>query len=192
MNGMTKEALGQEKFGYIQFFGEQDAVELMERDGQSTRSLFLSDDEEQWGKSVGSIGATRRWWEEGRVAPLPAWLGRALADERSKRLMAGGFTGPLNWSRAAMSGVNDRDFEAIEAGMDRIDDVPVLFVESGQDDGALLGNWQVQATKSFCRDVRVKRVGAGHWMLLQAPEEVSEALGEFLESIENAKESTGD
>ena len=108
----------------------------------------------------------------------PAWLSQDELDYFVGEFERTGFTGALNWYRNF-----DRNWELTASTPASTIDVPTLFV-AGSADPAL----------SFTPRDRVADVvtgpyheviieGAGHWVLHERPDEVNQALLEFLEGL---------
>ena len=101
-----------------------------------------------------------------------AWIDRLKQD---------GWTGPLNWYKAITGDMGiDAEKSAIEAGRNVVD-VPYLFVAATQDPLAPAAAVQGLQAQGLLKDVTVKSIGAGHWCMLEKPEEVGSAIVTWLD-----------
>jgi pimeloyl-ACP methyl ester carboxylesterase len=114
--------------------------------------------------------------------PFPGWMTDQDLDYFVTNFEAGGFRGPTNRYRN-----QQRDFDMIpELGVACVNqpscfiagskDVVRSFVPGGDIYSDVVGN---------CTDMRMVRIieGPGHWVQQEAPEEVNEALLEFLSGL---------
>jgi soluble epoxide hydrolase/lipid-phosphate phosphatase len=97
------------------------------------------------------------------------------------RLKQDGWTGPLNWYKAITGDVGiDAEKAAVEAGRNVLD-VPYLFVAATQDPLAPAAAVQGLQAQGLLKDVTVKSVEAGHWCMLEKPDEVGSAILTWLD-----------
>jgi soluble epoxide hydrolase/lipid-phosphate phosphatase len=101
-----------------------------------------------------------------------AWIDRLRKD---------GWTGPLNWYKAITGDVGiDDEKAAAEAGRNVLD-VPYLFVGATQDPLAPNAAVHGLQAQGLLKDVTVKNVEAGHWCMLEKPDEVGSAIVTWLD-----------
>jgi pimeloyl-ACP methyl ester carboxylesterase len=115
-----------------------------------------------------------------RPDTMPAWLSAADLDVYAGEFEHTGFRGALNRYRNV-----DRDWEDLAAWRGQAIQVPALFV-GGDRDGPTL--WGAPAIAAFDRTLpRLHRSivleGCGHWTQQERPDEVNEALVDFLRSL---------
>ncbi|MGH9840009.1 MAG: alpha/beta fold hydrolase [Blastocatellia bacterium] len=114
-------------------------------------------------------------------AQLPAWLTEEDLDYYVAQYEQSGFRGPLNWYRNI-----DRNIELtpqLEAA--RIEQ-PSFFIAGTKDPVLQFGGGRgVEAMDKWMADLRGKVLieGAGHWVQMERPAEVTEALLGFLKSV---------
>ena len=68
-----------------------------------------------------------------------------------------------------------------------IDRIPLplpVFYAGGQRDCVNPPALALKTLKQLCTDLTVKEVDAGHWLQLEAPDAVNEALTEWLQKVE--------
>ncbi|KAL5614644.1 hypothetical protein BROUX41_004742 [Berkeleyomyces rouxiae] len=92
------------------------------------------------------------------------------ADQQARN----GLRGPLNWYRTRR--INFDDERALPR--DRVFDIPALFVQA-LNDVAIRPEMSLGMDKHFSNLTRAK-TEAGHWALLQAPQEVNECIERWL------------
>lgn len=95
------------------------------------------------------------------------WIGRLKRD---------GWTAPLNWYKAVTRDVSiDDEIKAVETGRNILD-VPYLFVGATRDPLAPTAAVQGLQAQNLVKDVTVRNVEAGHWCMLEKPDEVGSAI----------------
>jgi pimeloyl-ACP methyl ester carboxylesterase len=112
--------------------------------------------------------------------PMPAWLTDDDLDVYTAEFEHTGFTGGLNRYRNV-----DRDWEDLAAFRGAHIDVPSLFI-GGDRDGPTV--WGAPAIAAFEQTLpklhrSVILEGCGHWTQQERPDEVNEALVDFLGSL---------
>ncbi|KAF2148902.1 alpha/beta-hydrolase [Myriangium duriaei CBS 260.36] len=184
MNERSKQSLGYEAGGYIVFFCEPDSASLLDRNVESTSTLIFSDENpKHWEQDICPPGAARAWLEKERTAALPGWFDADYREKRNRIIAQGGYTGPLNWYKSATDHFNDEDAASIPEEHKGIRNKPVLFIKDLGTAGAVPADMMEAMTRPFCTDLTVRAVDAGHWLMLEQPDEVNEALAEFLQRV---------
>jgi pimeloyl-ACP methyl ester carboxylesterase len=109
--------------------------------------------------------------------PLPAWLTEADLDVYTSEFEHSGLRGPLNRYRNV-----DRDFEDFAAYALRPITVPALFIGGSKDGPTLWGGKAIAAFERTLPNLHRSIIldGCGHWTQQERPQEVNEALLEFL------------
>ncbi|KAF7585117.1 hypothetical protein BBP40_012378, partial [Aspergillus hancockii] len=179
VNAGTKALLGFERFGYIGFFIKDEAGEVLDRFADSFFTLFYPDDPEIWAEHVGPTGAMERWLLEDRRGPLPSWI---TEEERltHQSLLRGNHKSALNWYRALVWNINEEDEK--QDHIEPVLSMPVLMLSSRPSKLDLPG--MEEGMKQVASRLVVRRVStAGHWVQLEAKDEVNEILGEFFEGV---------
>ncbi|GAP84110.2 putative epoxide hydrolase 2 [Rosellinia necatrix] len=180
INAEGLESLGYTPFGYWYFFNSYDSAEIIAQNLESFFHLCYATNGSAWGADFGHLTAARRWLAANRTTELPAWLS---AEDKAVWLREYGApdaaAASLNYYRAQMRGVQ----VGPEAGVTdarRMLRVPVLAVGGGEDRVTLPGALG-RATRPWAAAGYAERVvaGAGHWLMLERPDEVSRILVEF-------------
>jgi pimeloyl-ACP methyl ester carboxylesterase len=113
---------------------------------------------------------------------LPAWLPQSDLDVFSEAFKASGFRGGLNYYRNL-----DRNWELAKAFAGLKVTVPALFMAGERDTGLAIPGMReiIAAMPELVPDLRRTEFvpGAGHWLPLERPEVVSEALTAFILSL---------
>lgn len=171
-----------DRFFYILYFQDEGPADAeLSRDPATTfRRLFAmgapADDASAARMSApGTEGFIDRIPEPGR---LPEWISQADFDVYVDEFARGGFTAPLNWYRCF-----DLNWELTAHPQARTIEVPALFV-GGTEDATLAYTPRHRAREVASGDYREVMIsGAGHWLTEERPDEVSDVLVEFLDSV---------
>lgn len=179
---------GDEEF-YIEYFQEPGRAEAeIETDVRAWLRGFMftaSGDAPPPDPAVGTVATVARG---GRMSDrfhqpdaLPAWLGEDDVDRYATEFEYSGFRGPLSRYRNV-----DRDWEDLAAWRGASITVPSLFV-GGDRDGPTV--WGAASIAAFGQTLpRLHRSiilpGCGHWTQQERPDEVNEALVDFLAHVE--------
>ncbi|KAL4885227.1 Alpha/Beta hydrolase protein [Aspergillus karnatakaensis] len=177
VNSMTKQFLGFERFGYIDFFVNPEAGEILDRHADSFFKLFYPQDPDLWVEHVGPNGAIKKWLLGDQKGPHPAYI----TDEECKvhqDIMQNSHTSALKWYYALVENINEK--EEIEVNLDPELRMPVLMVCPQPTKLELPG---VEAQMSqVAPNLTFKRVStSGHWVQLEARDEINAVLKEFFE-----------
>ncbi|KAB8231984.1 alpha/beta fold hydrolase [Aspergillus alliaceus] len=181
VNEMTKAVLGFERFGYVGFLAGKGTGEVLDRYADSFFSLFYPRDPELWVEHVGPTGAMERWLLENRRGGLAEYI---TEEERAmhQKLMVGHHDSALNWYRALVENINVED--EVEAQIEPVLSMPVLMLCARPSKLELPG--LEEGMRRVAKNLVVRRVStAGHWIQLEAREEVNGILGEFFEGVES-------
>lgn len=111
---------------------------------------------------------------------LPAWLTETDLDVYTSEFEHSGFRGPLNRYRNV-----DRDWEDLAAFRGARIDVPALFVGGDRDGPTVWGAAAIAAFGTTLPKLHRSIIlpGCGHWTQQERPDEVNEALIDFLRSV---------
>jgi len=130
-----------------------------------------------------TLTTSRQWtadWalEDGSEPRLPPWLSEQELAVYVEAFERTGFTGGLNWYRNI-----DRNWELTEPLAERRVEQPAMFLTGELD--MVRRFMPAEAMRGWVSDLRAEIVvpGAGHWVQQQAPEEVNDALVEFLGTL---------
>lgn len=106
---------------------------------------------------------------------LPSWISAEELDHYVAEFSRTGFTGGLNWYRNL-----DRNWEILADAVAPTITVPALFVAGAEDPvlGFMRRERAAEVVTGPYREVIIE--GAGHWLQQERPEEVNQALLNFL------------
>lgn len=179
----TLEFLFGDNFFYILHFQAPGvADEELARDVEdSLRRAMRAFSAEEVTSAMGRLPAKGTGWREWTKEPgaLPAWLSSDDLAYYVNEFTRTGFTGGLNWYRNLR-----RNWENSESLADTKIVVPALYLVGELDMVSRFMSDDQMA--EWVLDLRVKRTvrGAGHWIQQERPDEVNQALLEFLSSLD--------
>jgi len=111
---------------------------------------------------------------------LPAWLTEEDLDYYVAQYRASGFRGPLNWYRNI-----DRNVEITPQLEEAKIKQPSLFIAGVRDPVLSFADGWTDLMDNYVADMRGKLFvdGSGHWVPMERPKEVSDALLDFLKTV---------
>ena len=146
------------------------------------------------------VGEYEKWLLSGDIAPWREHLGnKDKAIFKKIVALNGGFDGPVKSYKSLVRDVNAADESgrclfcklsfivrlltraAIPDSASKIQH-PVLLI-TATDDTVGIPDVQIQNTKPYAYDLRVRPVDAGHFLQLEAPDQVSSELQSFFEEV---------
>lgn len=114
------------------------------------------------------------------VEVLPYAQESGFRESWISRLKKDGWSGPLNWYKATTANLTlDEDKAALAAGR-HVVRVPYLFLGATQDPLAPVDAVQGLQAQGLLENMTVKEVEAGHWCMLEKPQEVGDAIVTWL------------
>ncbi|KAB8221466.1 Alpha/Beta hydrolase protein [Aspergillus novoparasiticus] len=178
VNRVTRDILGFERFGYVGFFAGEGSGGFLDRFADSFFTLFYPHSPSLWISHLCPTGAIEQWLLSDHRAPLAPYI----TEEEFKthqRLLVGNHDSALNWYRALVSNINLEDEE--EAHIAPSLSMPVLLICPSKSRLEMPG--LEEGMRAVCAgDLEVRRVSTdGHWIQLEAREEVNRILEEFFE-----------
>ncbi|KAF2215719.1 hypothetical protein CERZMDRAFT_34861 [Cercospora zeae-maydis SCOH1-5] len=124
--------------------------------------------------------AFEKWLKDGGSDGTETVLPYAASDEFRKqwigRLERDGFRAPMLWYKAVVSSLTlQSDRNALEAG-NLVVRAPYLFIAALKDPLAPAVAIEGLKAHGLLPDVTVKQVDASHWLMLEKPQEIGEAI----------------
>lgn len=115
-----------------------------------------------------------------RPESMPAWLSDADLDVYASEFEHSGIRGPLNRYRNV-----DRDWEDLAAWRGARIEAPALFIGGDRDGPTVWGASAIAAFSTTLPNLHRSIIleGCGHWTQQERPDEVNEALIDFLRSL---------
>ncbi|KAE8357113.1 Alpha/Beta hydrolase protein [Aspergillus caelatus] len=180
VNKVTRDILGFERFGYVGFFAGEGSGVLLDRFADSFFTLFYPHSPSLWKSHLCPAGAIEKWLLSDRRAPLAPYITEEEFKTHQK-LLVGNHDSALNWYRALVSNINLEDEE--EAQITPSLSMPALLICPKKLELEMPG--LEEGMRAVCvGDLVIKRVSTeGHWVQLEAREEVNQILGEFFERV---------
>ncbi|KAJ0427202.1 Alpha/Beta hydrolase protein [Aspergillus carlsbadensis] len=177
VNSMTEKLLGFERFGYIGFFVKDDAGHVLDQNSESFFTLFYPADPNLWIEHVGPTGAMEDWLLQDKKAPVAPYVSEA-ERQIHQEIMRNCHSSALKWYHALVENINGE--EGIKENIDSKLETPVLMV-CPQPTKLELPGVEEQMRQVFS-NLTFKRVStAGHWVQLEARDEINEILKGFFE-----------
>ncbi|MCJ1435553.1 hypothetical protein MMC27_004927 [Xylographa pallens] len=200
VNAMTKQAFGYSTFGYWKLFTTDEAAKLLEShvcalfaeddfgtdiitnpQPESVTSLVYPAEPEAWRSILGPVGAAEAWVSSNQTSPLPAWLSAEEATTHKEIMSKKGYTGPLNWYKSAIRGIDLANNASLSEERKHID-LPTLLVVSDKD-YITRADMQKDQTAKWVKQLRVEELHCGHWIPLELPDKLNQLLEGFANEL---------
>ncbi|KAL4927077.1 alpha/beta fold hydrolase [Aspergillus undulatus] len=177
VNALTKQFLGYERFGYLEFFAREGAGDILDQHSDSFFTLFYPRDPSLWVENVGLTGAMEIWLLRNGKGPEPEYV-EETERQIHQAIMQNSHGSALKWYQALVRNISVQ--EEIEAKIKPVLSMPVLMICPQPTQLELPG--VEKQMKQVARDLSFKRVStSGHWVQLEAMDEVNAILKEFFE-----------
>ncbi|KAL4947479.1 Alpha/Beta hydrolase protein [Aspergillus filifer] len=177
VNALTKQFLGFERFGYLDFFSKPGTGDILDQHAESFFTLFCSPDPTLWIEHVGPTGAMEKWLLQNRKGPEPEYFTES-ERQTHQTIMKGNHGSALRWYQALVGNINEQ--EEAEANIEAKLSMPVLVVCPQPTRLELPG--VEEQMKEVAPDLIFKRVSTtGHWVQLEARDEINAILKGFFE-----------
>jgi len=180
-NAFTKQMVGYELMGYWLFFSEDGADKLIEANWDSFYSLIFAQDEGLWVTDFGPTGSLKAWLTAGKTTTVGAFSTKEDNDIRKEVFVKGGFAAPLCWYKCYTSGLSSEDDDTIPIARYNIEK-PTFFA-AAKNDTITLPAVQMPALTQFAKNTTIRQFDAGHWVALEAAEEVNKELLAWIQSV---------
>jgi len=174
-----------DRFWYIVYFQEPGVAEAeLEADiAKSLRMTYFSISGDAPEKLLVQPKPKTAQFLDGLIDPdsLPPWLTQADLDYYVAQYETSGFRGPLNWYRNI-----DRNAGLTTPLASAKIEQPSLFIAGTRDPVLSFGGGgMLDAMGRYVTDLRGKVLveGAGHWVQMERPDDVNQALLDFLKSL---------
>ncbi|KAJ6115381.1 epoxide hydrolase, partial [Penicillium sp. IBT 16267x] len=179
INAQTKALIGYETFGYWPWHNTEEAIKDCDDDPESVFTLLYAANPEDWKVNFAPVGAAAAYVRAVKTDPFPSWYTPEEYALR-KQIFAQGYRGPLNWYKATLRGVNVADEAEITDGDCHL---PTLL-DVSEGDYVARADMGISSTQESVPDLRVKDFEeCGHWIQLERPNEINEALEEFAQEL---------
>ncbi|KAG7096103.1 hypothetical protein E1B28_006779 [Marasmius oreades] len=178
-----KEKYGQELLGFMDFYANDAAViKIVANHFDAFFNITYPQDPKSWSEKYGPSGELRKYLLSGEILPSPSWF--PSDDDKNFQfgnLHNNGRNGPFTYYKAIVSGIQAEDDNAVPQNRYVIRK-PVFF-GAALDDYVSLPSEGKELTKKFCMNATVRDFKANHWMHLQIPDEVNQALLDWIQGL---------
>ena len=181
MNGLATQLLGYPTSGYIKVFTDPEGASLVEKNDMAFTTLLYAADPELWKPHLGAEGGLRRFLESGEPVPTASWISAEELDTHS-RIIKGGYREVFAWYRAWLE-MGPAEEDAAVPAEERKISVPTLLVIA-EKDYAVIPDMHAHMTKEAAADLQVERLPVGHWIMLEATEELNKLLEGFVARVQ--------
>ncbi|OSC99357.1 alpha/beta-hydrolase [Trametes coccinea BRFM310] len=179
--GHLKTMTGNGRYGYWKWFNEDDTYLICDKNLDSMLQLAYAKDPAIWLDWLTPVGKTKEWVEGNRQPGIPDWLTPQEYEHMRETMAKGSFKSYLNYYKVATRSLNVPDDKEIpqEAYYIR---KPALFIGAKRDAVAPpdLGR---MACEQFVPHAKIVEFDTGHWVQLQATEQVNKELEEWIEGL---------
>ena len=199
VNDFSQKLVGYPIFGYWHFMNDPKAGEMMDAkvptlpmqcvlppanhatQPDSLDSLIFAKDPKFMSDNMCPIGAMRSFFEQGKTCPLASWVTPEELKTWHKIIdpSKGGCGPPTNWYKAQIANLNSQDEFALSEEALEIEQ-PTLLITCTHDYIAV-PKMQVEAMEPLVRDLTVKEIASGHFVLSEKADEVNKTLEAFFE-----------
>lgn len=176
------ETFGYENLGYWEFFSAPDANEIIKKNLEAFWNVIHAKDTKVWKDVMGPTGGFRAFLESGANVDRADYFPEELLALYNKTIDNNtGFNGPLNYYRIMTRGLDMEDAKNIP--LDKyVIQKPVFFGGTAKDP-VCIPALAMATLPRFCPNATTEIFQTGHWVLLEAPQEVNEALDKWISSV---------
>ncbi|KAJ2920520.1 hypothetical protein H1R20_g16575, partial [Candolleomyces eurysporus] len=172
--------IGYNPYGYWEFFASPDAAETIPKHIESFWDLLQAKDTRLWRHNMCPPGATRVFVESDTRTPRDPALAQ-VQKIHDKEFAKGGFRGPLNYYRVAISAEELED--AKKAPLENYIVQKPVYLGCTERDEICVPIIAQTAARQFCPQATIETFDTGHWVLLDVPNDVNLALEKWINSI---------
>ncbi|KZT64129.1 alpha/beta-hydrolase [Daedalea quercina L-15889] len=177
-----KQILGYEPYGYWRFFAEDGADQIMKDHLESTLGLIHPASPLIWKDSLCTPGAAKATLLADKKIPVALYITPEARHCVTNTFVQYGVGGALNWYKVILSGLAAEDDRGIPR--ERLPLPVPVFYAGGKNDCVSPPALALRHLTQLCPDLTVREVDAGHWLHLEAPDVVNEALKSWIETVE--------
>lgn len=183
LNSLSKQYFGHGSLGYMKFFNEEDAAAIVDANAPSLTSLLYSTTPEAWKIHMGPAGAAKKWLSTGQVAPPPSWMTRDETETHIRIFKKGGYTGPLNWYKSYIRGIDEPFYSKLTTDEDKNLDIPALLV-TAEYDYVCHAAFQKPNFEKHLTNGRMEQFACSHWIPSEKPDDLVVLLDEWVGSFD--------
>ncbi|KAK0236641.1 Alpha/Beta hydrolase protein [Armillaria nabsnona] len=180
MKQLMKSMIGSEVIGYWGFFAEDGADAKIDENLESMYSLLFCADHDLWKDYIQPIGGLRSWVEGNRTTAVGSYLTEEDQRIQKEELRKGGMAGPLCYYKIIRTSIMTDDSKANPPKVMKVTK-PVFFGGASKD-YVCFANMGLAGTKATCEDTTAHVYDAGHWVQMEAKDEVNRDLLAWIEA----------
>ncbi|TFK30773.1 alpha/beta-hydrolase [Coprinopsis marcescibilis] len=177
---MTQKGLGYETLGYWEFFSAPEAPEIIKKHIDSFFDLLWAKDGRVWRYNLGPTGSLQNFLESDSRTPRVEAISTEDYAESQKRLVEQGFEAPLCYYKAMTADLNSANDKTIPQDKLFVTK-PVLYLGAAHD--AVAPPAIVRKSLELCPNHVSKVLDTGHWIMLEAADEVNAQIEAWLQTI---------
>ncbi|KIY70841.1 alpha/beta-hydrolase [Cylindrobasidium torrendii FP15055 ss-10] len=170
----AKAVVGYESGGYMKFFSEPDAAQIIEEHFDSFLHHLYPKDPAIWRNDMCPVGALKPNILADKKPELADYVTESDLETYRKNFLTGGLTGPLNWYKIYTSDILANDNKQISEEQARIS--KPVFVAPCLQDKACIALFTEKGTAMYCSDLKVQTYDTGHWVIKEAADSLNQDL----------------
>jgi soluble epoxide hydrolase / lipid-phosphate phosphatase len=179
---LFEKRLGYFVFWYWYLFADPiEGPKILEDHIESLYEACHAKDSMSWKtKTLAVENGLRDWCLEDKRCEVKAYADQEHRERFISCFKRDGLTGPLCWYRSAVEGHHfkaEKDLPQERYVVEK----PYLFIAGLQDPVCLPSAIEIPKKQGVLKDLKVVSIDAGHWCMLEKPEEVGQAVVEWLE-----------
>ncbi|KAK0201113.1 Alpha/Beta hydrolase protein [Desarmillaria ectypa] len=179
---LMKSMIGTELIGYWDFFAEDGVDVKIDKNLESMYSLLFCADCDLWKGYMQPIGGLRSWVESNRTTPTGSYLTEEDQRIQKEELRKGGIAGPLCYYKTVRTSIMADDSKANPPKVAKVTK-PVFFGGASKD-YVCFANMNLAGTTASCEDTSAHIYDAGHWVQMEAKDEVNRDLLAWIQAVE--------
>ncbi|KAK7047663.1 hypothetical protein VNI00_006431 [Paramarasmius palmivorus] len=186
-NERTKKAYGYEVVGYWEFFSAPDAGTIIMANLETALNLVFPADYELWKTDVAPLGALRASFSSGEAYPPAPWLSTEDREQVMANFKKSGFDASTCYYKLQTSGTQFEDDQQLPPEKALLPKIPIFFGDALKDHIAreelFLCAFGLPESPLQGENVTRKAFNAGHWVMYEKPDELSEELNNWLKGF---------
>ncbi|KAG7447118.1 alpha/beta-hydrolase [Guyanagaster necrorhizus] len=179
---LMKSMIGTELIGYWDFFAEDGADVKIDKNLESMYSLLYCADHDLWKDYMQPIGGLRSWVESNRTTAVGLYLTEEDQRIQKGELRKGGIAGPLCYYKVVRTSIMADDSKANPPKIMKVTK-PVFFGGASKD-YVCFSSMNLAGTKNNCEDTTAHVYDAGHWVQIEAKDEVNRDMLAWIQAVE--------
>ncbi|PBK94936.1 alpha/beta-hydrolase [Armillaria gallica] len=177
-----KQHIGTELYGYWSFLSETDAHTKVEKNLDSFYTLLFCEDPELWKEYMNPPGGLKKWVENNHTTKVGSFITEEDQRIQKEKMRNSGIEAAFCYYKAVTSNINAEDLrenppKTIELTM------PVFFGGASKDFVCRV-DMNKEAVEQKCKDATIHIYNSGHWVQLQAKDELNQNLLGWIQTVQ--------